>query len=51
MIDVRRRAFFHEGATVPEQTLHVDIRSARIAKLEDSERHALGVAIFRSSRC
>lgn len=44
VIDIRRRAFLHEGATVPEQTLHVDIRSARIVKLEDGERHALGVA-------
>jgi hypothetical protein len=31
VIDVRRRAFFHEGAAVPEQTLHVEIRGARIA--------------------
>jgi penicillin-binding protein 1B len=44
VVDVGRRAFFYDGATVPEQTLHVELRGARIVKLEDGERGALGVA-------
>jgi penicillin-binding protein 1B len=44
VVDVGRRGFTYEGAAVPAQTLHVDLRGGRIAALTDGERRALGVA-------
>jgi penicillin-binding protein 1B len=44
VVDIGRRAFFYDGAIVPEQTLRVEVRGARVAKLEDGARRALGVA-------
>jgi penicillin-binding protein 1B len=43
-VDVRRRAFFYDDATVPEQSLHIEVRNGRVAKLQDGDGGALGLA-------
>ena len=39
VVDVRRRAFVYDGATVPEQALHVEIRGTRISEARGRRAH------------
>jgi penicillin-binding protein 1B len=43
-IDVGRRAFDYDGAHVAAETLHIELRGGRIAKVEDGRGRALGAA-------
>src|SRR5690606_27219189 len=43
-IDVHRRAFTYDGSAFPDQVLHVELATGRIAALEDGDGNPLAIA-------